>query len=158
MKQEKLLTQNEIDELKQLEIEHKDERNISLGNAAKARAYELMMWLYSITIVLLAFFDVITLSAFFILLGIFVVCQIYFIFRLWQYHKKMQNIRKHRARGLYASASGALFYSCSIGKCGSSSSSFKIRCCFISLSTASSSIMGVSVHLQAKQYSRFHFP
>ena len=89
MKHEKLLAQNEIDELKRLEIEQKDERNISLGNAAKARAYELMMWLYSITIVLLAFFDVITLSAFFILLGIFVVCQIYFIFRLWQYHKKM---------------------------------------------------------------------
>ena len=38
----------------------------------------------------------------------------------------------------------ALFsYACPIGKCGSSSSSFKIKCCFISSSTASSSIMGV---------------
>ena len=53
------------------------------------------------------------------------------------------SLAKRRARGLYASASGALFYSCSIGKCGSSSSSFRIRCCFISSSTASSSIMGV---------------
>ena len=46
--------------------------------------------------------------------------------------------------GVKASASGALFsYACPIGKLGSSSNSFRIRCCFISSSTANSSIMGV---------------
>ena len=89
MKQEKLLSQNEINEIKRLGIEQKDERNIALGNAAKARAYELMMCLYAIVIAFLAFFDVINLSAFFILLGVFVICQAYFIFRLWKYHKEM---------------------------------------------------------------------
>ncbi|MBQ9991704.1 MAG: hypothetical protein IJP31_12340 [Lachnospiraceae bacterium] len=89
MKQEKLLSQNEINEFKQLGIEQKDERNIALGNTAKARAYELMICLFTIAIVLLAFFNVINLSAFFILLGVFVICQAYFIFRLWKYHKEM---------------------------------------------------------------------
>lgn len=89
MKQEKLLSQDERKELKQVEIEQKDERNIALGNTAKARAYELMMWLYSISIILLAFFDIISLTAFFILLGIFIVCQVYFIIRLCKYHKEI---------------------------------------------------------------------
>lgn len=43
MKQEKLLSQNEINEFKRLGIEQKDERNIALGNAAKARAYEFVV-------------------------------------------------------------------------------------------------------------------
>lgn len=89
MKREKLLSQDEMNEFKQLDIEQRDERNITLGNAAKARAYELMMCLYAITIVVLTFFDVISLSAFFILLGMFVICQIYFIIRLWRYHKEI---------------------------------------------------------------------
>lgn len=45
MKHKELLTQSERNEIKQLKIEEKDERNIALANAAKARAYELMMWL-----------------------------------------------------------------------------------------------------------------
>ena len=65
MKHKELLSQDETNELKQLKIEEKDERNIALGNAAKARAYELMMWLYAITISLLALFDVISVLAFF---------------------------------------------------------------------------------------------
>ena len=89
MKREELLSQDEKNELKQLKIEEKDERNIALGNAAKARAYELMMWLYAISITLLALFDVINLVAFFILLGVFAVCQGYFIIRLWKYHKDL---------------------------------------------------------------------
>lgn len=89
MKQEKLLSQNETNELKQVKIEEKDERNIALGNLAKARAYELMMWLYAISISLLALFNVINLTAFFILLGVFVICQAYFIIRLWKYHKEL---------------------------------------------------------------------
>ena len=67
----------------------KDERNIALGNAAKARAYELMMWLYAISISLLALFDIISTVAFFLLLSVFVVCQVYFIIRLWKYHKDL---------------------------------------------------------------------
>ena len=54
MKHEELLTQSEKNEIKQLKIEEKDERNIALANAAKARAYEMMMWLYAISISLLA--------------------------------------------------------------------------------------------------------
>lgn len=87
MKYEKLLSQEERNELKNITIEKKDERNIWLDHLAKARAYELMMWLYTISITLLAFFHIISLIAFFILLGVFIVCQIYFILRLWLYHK-----------------------------------------------------------------------
>ena len=89
MEQEKLLSQEERNEIKQLEIEQKDERNILLGNISKARAYELMMWIYPIIIVLLVFFDAISLLAFFSLLGVLVICQIYFIIRLWLCHKKI---------------------------------------------------------------------
>ena len=77
MKHGELFSQEEQNELKQLKIEEKDERNVALGNAAKARAYELMMWLYTISISLLAFFHIISLIAFFILLGVYVICQIY---------------------------------------------------------------------------------
>ena len=87
MKYEELLSQEERNELKNITIEKKDERNIWLDHLAKARAYELMMWLYTIYITLLAFFHIISLIAFFILLGVFIVCQIYFILRLWLYHK-----------------------------------------------------------------------
>lgn len=87
MKYEELLSQEERNELKNITIEKKDERNIWLGHLAKARTYELMMWLYTISITLLAFFHIISLIAFFILLGVFIVCQIYFILRLWLYHK-----------------------------------------------------------------------
>lgn len=89
MKHKEMLSQDETNELKQLKIEEKDERNIALGNAAKARAYELMMWLYAITISLLALFDVISVLAFFLLLSVFAVCQVYFIIRLWKYHKDL---------------------------------------------------------------------
>ena len=87
MKYEELLSQEERNELKNITIEKKSERNIWLDHLAKARAYELMMWLYTISITLLAFFHIISLIAFFILLGVFIVCQIYFILRLWLYHK-----------------------------------------------------------------------
>ena len=87
MKYEELLSQEERNELKNITIEKKGERNIWLDHLAKARAYELMMWLYTISITLLAFFHIISLIAFFILLGVFIVCQIYFILRLWLYHK-----------------------------------------------------------------------
>ncbi len=43
MKYEELLSQEERNELKNITIEKKDERNIWLGHLAKARAYELMM-------------------------------------------------------------------------------------------------------------------
>ncbi|HBG0952212.1 MULTISPECIES: hypothetical protein [Bacillota] len=89
MKHKELLSQNEANELRQLKIEEKDERNIALGNAAKARAYELMMWLYAISISLLALFDIISALAFFLLLFVFAVCQVYFIIRLWKYHKDL---------------------------------------------------------------------
>ena len=87
MKYEELLSQEERNELKNITIEKKDERNIWLDHLAKARAYELMMWLYTISITLFAFFHIISLIAFFILLGVFIVCQIYFILRLCLYHK-----------------------------------------------------------------------
>lgn len=89
MKHEELLTQSEKNEIKQLKIEEKDERNIALANAAKARAYETMMWLYAISISLLALFNIISVFAFFILLSVFAICQIYFIIRLWKYHKEL---------------------------------------------------------------------
>ena len=56
MKDAELLSPVERDELRQVKIEAEDERNIALGNAAKARAYELMLWLYAVSISLLAFF------------------------------------------------------------------------------------------------------
>ena len=59
-----LLSQEERNERKQLEIEQKDERNIALSDAAKARAWEWMVWLYALSICLLALFDVIQLAAF----------------------------------------------------------------------------------------------
>lgn len=89
MKHKELLTQSKRNEIKQLKIEEKDERNIALANAAKARAYELMMWLYAISISLLALFNIISVLAFFILLSVFAICQIYFIIRLWKYHKEL---------------------------------------------------------------------
>ena len=58
--------------------------------------------------------------------------------------KTIRIIQNAGRGGVKASASGALFsYACPIGKLGSSSNSFRIRCCFISSSTANSSIMGV---------------
>lgn len=89
MNAEKLLSKKEQDEIRQIKIEKKDERNISLGNAAKARAYELMICLYNAVVVILAILNIITLKVFFIFFGLFIICQIYFIIRLYRYHKKM---------------------------------------------------------------------
>lgn len=88
MKREKWLSRDEWQEINQLEIERKDERNIALGNAAKARAYELMIVLYAISILLLSISDMISFVAFIIMFGIFAISQIYFVIRLRNYHKE----------------------------------------------------------------------
>ncbi|WNY23031.1 hypothetical protein MmiHf6_03270 [Methanimicrococcus hongohii] len=77
------------EEIKQIEIEKKDERNIAIGNAAKARAYELMSVLFAFVLIALALLDYINTRAFFILVTLFFVCQIYFVYRLWKYEKEM---------------------------------------------------------------------
>lgn len=84
----RIIVKQEQEQAKQIDIELKDERNITLGNAAKARVYELMMWLIAGVIVALVFTKLISLAAFFILLAVFAACQCYFIFRLCKYHKE----------------------------------------------------------------------
>lgn len=74
-------------EIRNIKVEQNDERNITLANAAKARAYELMMCLYAVVTVLLAVFQIISVLAFGILLTVFVVCQVYFVIRLARYQK-----------------------------------------------------------------------
>lgn len=88
MKDKKLLSAEEQAQMELLETELHDERNILLGNAAKARAYELMMILYAAAITALAILGMISAAAFFILLGIFAICQCRFIFCLKKYHKE----------------------------------------------------------------------
>ena len=68
----------------------------------------------------------------------------YVCIRLLSTEKKCVQVGKLPFTAVGVPLRPALFsYACPIGKCGSSSSSFKIKCCFISSSTASSSIMGV---------------
>ena len=88
MKKEPLLSYEERKTYKELEIEQQDERNIALANAAKARAYELMLWLYAITILLLRALDRLSIGAFFSLLGVLAICQVYFIIRLKKYQEE----------------------------------------------------------------------
>ena len=63
--------------------EKKTKRNIRLDHLAKARAYELMMWLLYYIYHFTCFLSYYKFNSLFILLGFFIVCQIYFILRLW---------------------------------------------------------------------------
>ncbi|HIZ76078.1 MAG TPA: hypothetical protein H9669_00390 [Firmicutes bacterium] len=71
------------------EIEAKDERNIALGNAAKATGFEVFTSLFSIAILILALLGYMNTVSFFTLFAAFFIGQSAFIGRLWYLHKNM---------------------------------------------------------------------
>lgn len=74
---------------KEIEIEQNDERNIAIGNAAKATGYEVITVMFSLAILSLAMLGYMNKVSFFILIGILFTSQIVFITKLWYLHKRM---------------------------------------------------------------------
>jgi len=73
---------------KQIEVEQKDERNQAIGNMAKARAYDLLIYVYAAMLLAFNFMQVdmyviLTLVAVYLF---FVFANVYF---LTKYHKEM---------------------------------------------------------------------
>ena len=74
---------------KEVEIEEKDERNITIANMAKARTYERMSVLFAFALCLLGVLGYLPHVSFFTFLGVFLISQLYFIYQLWMLHKTM---------------------------------------------------------------------
>lgn len=74
---------------KQQEIEEKDERNIAIARRAKANAFDTMVFLFAIVIILLNFIGNLDTVTFFVLVGAYFSVQIVFIVSLWYFEKKM---------------------------------------------------------------------
>lgn len=73
---------------KQIEIETKDERNIAIGNKAKAKAYDLMLMIFGALMLALALMQV----EIYVILA-FVAAYLFIVFicvyYLWKYQKEM---------------------------------------------------------------------
>ena len=74
---------------KELEIEAKDERNISINRIAKSFAFDIMTVLFSAAITILALIGKISAGIFFIFFGIYVITQIAYIYKLRTLQDKM---------------------------------------------------------------------
>ena len=74
---------------KELEIEAKDERNISINRIAKSFAFDIMTVLFSAAITILALIGKISAGIFFIFFGIYVITQIAYIYKLRTAQDKM---------------------------------------------------------------------
>lgn len=73
---------------KQLAIEQNDERNIGLSNRAKAKAYDIMLYVFSGVIIAFSLMDV-SVYAICLLVGAYLFIIASFIFYLNKYHKEM---------------------------------------------------------------------
>lgn len=73
---------------KQLEIEQNDERNIAIGNAAKAKAYEMMIYVFGALILSLALMGV-DMEVILLLVFAYLFVVFYGIFYRFKYDKEM---------------------------------------------------------------------
>lgn len=73
---------------KQMEIEQKDERNIAISNRAKAKAYDVMLYVFGALMVALALMSV-SLTAILLLVAAYLIVVGCFIFFLNRYHQEM---------------------------------------------------------------------
>lgn len=78
-----------IKQSKEAQIEANDERNITIAKTAKAFAFDLSTVVFSTVIVILILADLITTTAFFMLVGSYIASQIAFIYKLYFLQKKM---------------------------------------------------------------------
>jgi len=73
---------------KQMEIEKNDERNISIANRAKAKAYDMMLYVFGALMLVLALMGV-DVSAVLLLVAAYLFVVGVFIYQLNKYHKEM---------------------------------------------------------------------
>lgn len=73
---------------KQLEIEQNDERNIAIGNASKAKAYEMMIYVFGALILSLALMGV-DMAVILLLVFAYLFVVFYGIFYRFKYDKEM---------------------------------------------------------------------
>lgn len=74
---------------KEMEIEEKDERNITIANAAMASAFKIMCPVLAIAIFALIFTGYMNEVSCFTIIGVLAIGQIVFLYRLWYLNKKM---------------------------------------------------------------------
>lgn len=73
---------------KQMEIEQGDERNIAISNRAKAKAYNVMLYVFGALMVALALMQVST-AAILLLVTAYLTVVGFFLFYLNKYHREM---------------------------------------------------------------------
>ncbi len=73
---------------KQMEIDKNDERNITISNQAKAKAYDMMIYVFGILMVSFALMNV-DVTAVLLLVFSYLFVVGFFIFYLNKYHKEM---------------------------------------------------------------------
>ncbi len=73
---------------KQIEIEKNDERNIAISNQAKAKAYDIMLYVFGALMVAFALMDV-DIVAILLLVAAYLFVVGFSIFYLNKYHKEM---------------------------------------------------------------------
>lgn len=74
---------------RELEIEAKDERNVSINRIAKSFAFDIMTVLFSAAITILGLTGKISAGIFFIFFGIYMTAQIAYIYKLRTLQDKM---------------------------------------------------------------------
>lgn len=70
-------------------IEENDERNITINQNAKSKAFDLMTVLFSFSLLALAMLGYMNKVSLFTLIGIFLICQVYFGYQFLTNAKKM---------------------------------------------------------------------
>ena len=73
---------------KQLEIDQKDERNVAIGNRAKARAFDFMLYIFSALMITFALMEV-ELAVILLLVFAYLIVVGSFVFYLIKYEKEM---------------------------------------------------------------------
>ncbi len=73
---------------KQMEIDKNDERNIAIANRAKAKAYDIMLYVFGALMVALVLMDV-DMVAILLLVAAYLFVVGFFIYYLNKYHKEM---------------------------------------------------------------------
>jgi Ca2+/Na+ antiporter len=74
---------------KEQQIEENDERNITIVQTAKSKAYDLMATLFPFALLALALFGYMNEVSLFLLIGVYFICIIYFAYHLYKNKKKM---------------------------------------------------------------------
>ncbi|WP_163580549.1 hypothetical protein [Gracilibacillus saliphilus] len=74
---------------KRQHIEENDERNIIINQNAKSKAFDLMTTLFSFGLLALAMFGYMNKVSFFTLIGLFLICQVYWGYQFLTNTKKM---------------------------------------------------------------------